>query len=427
LQLGHTYRLQFMVHDGDQTRAGGDTGQGCVDVTWNCPPGYAVGPDGTCSVCDTFVTPGYVYFCLKNTTGCSTCFDFVKLLLSQATAYHTNGQGFDPTEPPNGPLGSGTITTLPGNFTCNCVYEPPPPTPAPTPPPTPAPTPKPTPAPTPQPTPSPTLSPTPRPTPAPTTPPPTPAPTPAPTFASGAPTPPPTPSPTPQPTPSPTPAPTPVPTPAPTPVPTPEPTPAPTPVPTPEPTPAPTPAPTLQPPPVQYCSNFSQSCSSCISLGAPIFGLDCVWCVTDPNIVGGFCVDNAPGNNCPVVPAYGTPLGLTNGSCSVPPVFIPPPCPDNCSNHGNCLNGTCNCEKGHPGINCGGGSSFDIAAASGIGAGAIVGIILACLIVLILIAIASKKGYDWAVLHEQAGAVSMDNALYKAKHEQHESQLYAPK
>lgn len=28
----HTYRLQFMVHDGDQNKAGGDVGQACFNV-----------------------------------------------------------------------------------------------------------------------------------------------------------------------------------------------------------------------------------------------------------------------------------------------------------------------------------------------------------------------------------------------------------
>ncbi len=32
LQEGHTYRLQFMVHDGDQNKAGGDVGQACMNV-----------------------------------------------------------------------------------------------------------------------------------------------------------------------------------------------------------------------------------------------------------------------------------------------------------------------------------------------------------------------------------------------------------
>ncbi len=32
LQAGHTYRLQFMVHDGDQNKTGGDVGQACVNL-----------------------------------------------------------------------------------------------------------------------------------------------------------------------------------------------------------------------------------------------------------------------------------------------------------------------------------------------------------------------------------------------------------
>jgi len=33
LQSGHTYRLYFMVHDGDQNKTGGDSGQGCQYIT----------------------------------------------------------------------------------------------------------------------------------------------------------------------------------------------------------------------------------------------------------------------------------------------------------------------------------------------------------------------------------------------------------
>lgn len=33
LQGGHTYRLYFMIHDGDQNKSGGDSGQGCTYVT----------------------------------------------------------------------------------------------------------------------------------------------------------------------------------------------------------------------------------------------------------------------------------------------------------------------------------------------------------------------------------------------------------
>ncbi len=43
---GHTYRVQFMVHDGDQNKGGGDVGQACaivhVPLTAPCVPGTAL-------------------------------------------------------------------------------------------------------------------------------------------------------------------------------------------------------------------------------------------------------------------------------------------------------------------------------------------------------------------------------------------------
>jgi hypothetical protein len=30
---GSTYRIEFVVHDGDQTKVGGDSGEACVIVT----------------------------------------------------------------------------------------------------------------------------------------------------------------------------------------------------------------------------------------------------------------------------------------------------------------------------------------------------------------------------------------------------------
>jgi hypothetical protein len=33
LQSGHTYRMQFMVHDGDQNKTGGDAGENCVNIS----------------------------------------------------------------------------------------------------------------------------------------------------------------------------------------------------------------------------------------------------------------------------------------------------------------------------------------------------------------------------------------------------------
>ena len=34
LKPGHTYRMQFIIHDGDQNKSGGDTGQGCAVATY---------------------------------------------------------------------------------------------------------------------------------------------------------------------------------------------------------------------------------------------------------------------------------------------------------------------------------------------------------------------------------------------------------
>ena len=37
LIAGHVYRVQFLVHDGDQSNSGGDTGQGCMTVVIKQP------------------------------------------------------------------------------------------------------------------------------------------------------------------------------------------------------------------------------------------------------------------------------------------------------------------------------------------------------------------------------------------------------
>ena len=33
LQSGHSYRIEFMVHDGDQSNTGGDAGEACLNVS----------------------------------------------------------------------------------------------------------------------------------------------------------------------------------------------------------------------------------------------------------------------------------------------------------------------------------------------------------------------------------------------------------
>jgi len=47
--LGHTYRLQFMVHDGDQTGTGGDSGQNCVNIKPYCTDATACDDRNPCT------------------------------------------------------------------------------------------------------------------------------------------------------------------------------------------------------------------------------------------------------------------------------------------------------------------------------------------------------------------------------------------
>jgi hypothetical protein len=51
MQMGHVYRVQFMVHDGDQNKTGGDVGENCAIValgaTIDCPPPPPVVADCT--------------------------------------------------------------------------------------------------------------------------------------------------------------------------------------------------------------------------------------------------------------------------------------------------------------------------------------------------------------------------------------------
>jgi hypothetical protein len=49
LQPGHSYRIQVMVHDGDQNKSGGDSGEACVNfcASDTCPGGEGCGSGGS--------------------------------------------------------------------------------------------------------------------------------------------------------------------------------------------------------------------------------------------------------------------------------------------------------------------------------------------------------------------------------------------
>jgi hypothetical protein len=72
LQPGHTYRLYFMEHDGDQNKTGGDSGQGCAFITMPGGPAGTPTPTPTASPTPTptpTATPGMVVATSKTLGG----------------------------------------------------------------------------------------------------------------------------------------------------------------------------------------------------------------------------------------------------------------------------------------------------------------------------------------------------------------------
>src|SRR5258707_3721251 len=71
---GHTYRLYFMVHDGDQNKAGGDSGQGCAYVaipstTGAATPTATPSPSPTPTPTPTPITPVSASLAVGASTG----------------------------------------------------------------------------------------------------------------------------------------------------------------------------------------------------------------------------------------------------------------------------------------------------------------------------------------------------------------------
>jgi hypothetical protein len=69
---GHTYRLYFIVHDGDQNHTGGDSGQGCAYITMPGGPAASPTPTATASPTPTATptaTPGVVLATSKTFSG----------------------------------------------------------------------------------------------------------------------------------------------------------------------------------------------------------------------------------------------------------------------------------------------------------------------------------------------------------------------
>jgi hypothetical protein len=109
------------------------------------------------------------------------------------------------------------------------------------------------------------------------------------------------------------------------------------------------------------------------------YGVDCEWC---PNpfansteiLTNGTCTKTSTCGN-----------GAQN-VCVPPVIYVPPPCPDECSGQGTCVNVTddsgnvtsqkCVCFDGHSGINCAIGTDITAIVAGTVGAAAIAGIVI---------------------------------------------------
>jgi len=140
--------------------------------------------------------------------------------------------------------------------------------------------------------------------------------------------------------------------------------------------------------------------------------------------------------------------------------FVPEPCPDDCggSKRGYCVNVTCNsnaptpagyktkygcvdpingiiknghntskpfcyCFKGAGGVNCVGGKS-NLGKIIGISVGAIVGIVIACAVVFVVLAFATKKAVDYALLDTKAMSTAKENPLHIPAGNESSNRLY---
>jgi len=101
LNESHSYRFQFLVHDGDQNQDGGDVGEGCAFITSgrSCPAGYT---GSNCQQCEFDPSPGsgwYTWFC--NQTGNDT-FTLIKIPTILTKSPPLNESGFIPSTPSGG-------------------------------------------------------------------------------------------------------------------------------------------------------------------------------------------------------------------------------------------------------------------------------------------------------------------------------------
>jgi len=134
-------------------------------------------------------------------------------------------------------------------------------------------------------------------------------------------------------------------------------------------------------------------------------GSPCSWCATDGFTTGAFACTKQ--SLCSA--------SNTQQTCDVGSVaYIPASCPDNCSNAGQCVNGSvCVCNAGITGLNCGSATGLSTAATAAIiSAGVIAAIVICGVVVVVILIFAAKKTVDFVMLNQQAAAHFANNPLH---------------
>jgi hypothetical protein len=109
---------------------------------------------------------------------------------------------------------------------------------------------------------------------------------------------------------------------------------------------------------------------------------------------------------------------------------LAPPCPNNCSFHGECKIDddtgiqACDCEGKYHGIDCAAAGGLSKAAIAGIAGGVIAAIVIAACVGFLVIGYGLKRGVDWMMLNQQMAANSHDNPLHKPATTEHDNQLF---
>jgi len=99
LDPSHKYRLQFTVHDADQSKYGGDAGEGCIITSGACAAGFGGASCLSCVADVPSVTPSaYTFYCYPTGGTGSDYYSLLKIPVSKLSdPMYNNSKGFIPT------------------------------------------------------------------------------------------------------------------------------------------------------------------------------------------------------------------------------------------------------------------------------------------------------------------------------------------